>query len=121
MAEHALTLGRRITIIAALASTLEPTRQLFQSVAEQHGATITINAVLCRAAWDHFERGDLAAYHATIATCLRQSAATEASDVIVLAQASMAGAALLCTDIAIPILSSPRLGVAAALEQWKKA
>ena len=34
---------------------------------------------------------------------------------IVLAQASMAGAAALCPDLAIPILSSPRLGLEAAL------
>jgi hypothetical protein len=37
------------------------------------------------------------------------------ADVIVLAQASMAGACALCPTLAVPALSSPRLGVEAAV------
>jgi hypothetical protein len=39
-------------------------------------------------------------------------------DVIVLAQASMAGAVALCEQVAVPILSSPRLGVEAAVQAY---
>lgn len=42
-------------------------------------------------------------------------------DVIVLAQASMADAAQLRPDINIPILTSPRLGVGAAIQAYYKA
>jgi hypothetical protein len=35
-------------------------------------------------------------------------------DLVVLAQASMAAAAAKCADLALPILSSPRMGVEAA-------
>ena len=40
----------------------------------------------------------------------------EEGDVIVLAQASMAGAALLVSNCPIPILSSPKMGVDRAIE-----
>jgi Asp/Glu/hydantoin racemase len=44
------------------------------------------------------------------------------ADVVVLAQASMAGAA---TDaerrIGLPVLTSPRLGVTAAIAAWRRA
>ena len=57
--------------------------------------------------------GDSAGYHAAIAAALAGQRGR--GDVIVLAQASMAGAAELCADLGVPILSSPRLGVEAAL------
>ncbi len=40
-------------------------------------------------------------------------------DVIVLAQASMAPAAQLCSDLSVPVLSSPRLGAEAAIEAYR--
>lgn len=117
MAEHALNIGPRIVVIAALESTLEPTRRLVQAVAAERGTPLHLYEVLCVEAWAHFERGDIRAYHAAIAACIRQAAATLSGDSIMLAQASMAGAAILCTEIATPILSSPRLGLEAALAQ----
>ncbi len=56
-------------------------------------------------------------YWAEIAAALHRDA--PAGDVIVLAQASMAGAAALCEDMAVPILSSPRLGLEAALRAYR--
>ena len=69
--------------------------------------------LLCESAWACFERGDLGGYAQAIAAELRAGAGT--ADVIVLAQASMAAAAPLCVDLGIAILSSPRLGLEAAL------
>lgn len=111
MAEQAVARGPRIILAAALASTLEPTRRLLEDAAA--GRPIQIVELLCAEAWASFEAGDRPAYLAAIAAALRANAA--AGDVIVLAQASMAGAADLCPDLAIPILSSPRLGLEAAL------
>ena len=119
MAERAVATGARIVVVAALASTLEPTRQLIQEVAEQASRAVTIADVLCEEAWPHFERGDQSGYLASVAACVRRAA--PAGDVVVLAQASMAGAAALCADVPIPILSSPRLGLEAAIQAYRAA
>lgn len=117
MAEQAVTMGKHIIVAAALASTLAPTRQLILEVAEQLGEAVTISEILCADAWAYFERNDHTGYLTAIATSLQQAA--PAGDVIVLAQASMAGAAPLCADLSIPILSSPRLGLEAALRTYR--
>lgn len=113
MAEQAVAIGPRIVVAATLASTVEATRELIIDAAARAGRQVTITIVVCEAAWAHFERGDQALYLQAIAEALR--AAAEDSDVIVLAQASMADAAPLCADLPVPILSSPRLGLQAAL------
>ena len=116
MAEQAAAIGGRILIAAALSSTLAPTRELLLDAARQANKSISLNNLLCADAWEHFERRDLPAYHAAIARQLRSAAPGE--DGIVLAQASMAGAMELCPDIRIPILSSPRLGLEAAIRTY---
>ena len=113
MAERAVALGDRILVAAALASTLAPTCALIRDAARAAGKPIELRDLLCELAWTLFERGDLVGYAQAIANGLR-AVASEA-DVIVLAQASMAAAAPLCADLGVPILSSPRLGLEAAL------
>lgn len=102
----------RIALIAALESTLGPTRRLLEEEAARAGRAVIIAERLCAGAWPRFEAGDMAGYLAEVAACARASAAD--ADVIVLAQASMAGAADMLADLGSPVLSSPRLGVAAA-------
>ena len=58
-------------------------------------------------------------YAACIAAAVRQ--ALPGPSVIVLAQASMAGAVPLLADAGVPVLSSPRLGVAAAIAALRAA
>lgn len=116
MAERAVALGARIVLAAALESTLEPTRALLLDAAARAGSAVDIRELLCARAWEAFERGDQAGYLTSIAGHLRAGAG--AADAIVLAQASMAGAAALCADLPIPILSSPRLGLEAALRAY---
>lgn len=116
MAERAVQLGPRILVAAALASTLEPTRALLLDAAERAGQAVQLQELLCEGAWERFEQGDQAGYLAAIAEHLRRAASD--ADVIVLAQASMAGAAALCAELPIPILSSPRLGLEAALQVY---
>ena len=113
MAEHAVALGDRILVAAALSSTLAPTRALIEDAARAAGKPIELRELLCETAWAFFERGDPAGYAQAIAEALRVGARD--AEVIVLAQASMAAAAPLCADLGIPILSSPRLGLEAAL------
>jgi hypothetical protein len=116
MAERAVASGTRIVVVAALASTLTPTRQLIQEMADQAGKEVAIIDALCEEAWALFEHGDQSGYLAGVARCVRQAAPV--GDVVVLAQASMAGAAALCADLPVPILSSPRLGLEAAIQAY---
>jgi hypothetical protein len=113
MAERAVALGSRILVAAALASTLTPTHELILDAASRAGKPIELTELLCTPAWALFEAGDLAGYAQAIAEALRAGAGD--AEVIVLAQASMATAALLCADMGLPILSSPRLGLEAAI------
>jgi hypothetical protein len=113
MAERAVGLGSRILVAAALASTIAPTRALIVDAAGRAGKPIELTELLCTPAWALFERGDQAGYAQAIAEALRVGAGD--AEVIVLAQASMAAAAPLCEDLGVPILSSPRLGLEAAI------
>ncbi|MBS1809718.1 MAG: hypothetical protein JST84_16270 [Acidobacteria bacterium] len=117
MAEKAVNTGSRIIVAAALVSTLQPTRELILDAAKQAGKEVELIEVLCASAWPKFVAGDQDAYFADIAEELRKVAST--GDVIVLAQASMAGAAALCGDLPIPVLSSPRLGLENAIQTYR--
>jgi len=105
MAEAAVAAGRRIGIVAAVESTLAPTRELLASCARPD--TVIVES-LCADAWPLFEAGDHAGYIRAVADHAR----TLDVDVIVLAQASMAPA----EDLLGGALSSPRLAVRRALE-----
>ena len=117
MAKRAVALASRIVVVAALATTLEPTRQLLLDVAQGAGKVIEVIEIVSPTAWSAFEAGNQAQYLKEIAATLRQAAML--GDVIVLAQASMAPAAQLCSDLSVPVLSSPRLGAEAAIEAYR--
>jgi Asp/Glu/hydantoin racemase len=116
MAERAIEYGPSILLAASLASTLEPTRLLLEEAAQAR--VLSIRGVVCEGAWDCFEAGDQAGYLDRIEESIRAAVREDRPDVIVLAQASMAGVAQCCADLGIPLLSSPALGVAAAIERY---
>jgi hypothetical protein len=118
MAERAVELGSHVLVAATLASTVEPTRELLLEVAEAAGKRIEVEDLLCETAWPRFETGDDAGYALEIARCLAQ--ADDRADVIVLAQASMAVAEGHCRALRTPVVSSPRLGVEAALAFFER-
>lgn len=110
MAAAAVRAGR-VTVIAAIASTLPPTCALLAEEAEKLGArAVEVRTVLVEGAWDRFEAGDRDGFLDLVAAAA--DAVTD-TDVIVLAQVSMADAADR-TVTRIPVLSSPRPGLAAA-------
>ena len=100
----------RVAVVAAIESTVEPTRQLFDEVMLATGAVLQVDVHVIEGAWDRFEAGDLEGYLDTIASRLPSIAAEV--DVVVLAQASMAPA-VGRVDLSVPILSSPRLAIEA--------
>jgi hypothetical protein len=91
MVERALDHGPRIVVAAALASTLGPTRALLERAARDRAVTPEVRELLVADAWPLFAAGDRAGYAARIAEVLRREAGD--ADAVILAQASMAGAA----------------------------
>ncbi|MGP8297012.1 aspartate/glutamate racemase family protein [Streptomyces inhibens] len=112
MAAAAVTTGPRIAVLATVESTFAPTVALLAEEADRAGREISVRRVLVQGAWEKFETGDTDAYLATVATAAR---AVPDTDVIVLAQASMAPAANGLT-LGVPVLSSPRPGLRAAAQ-----
>jgi hypothetical protein len=110
MAALAVAGGDTIAVVAALESTIGPTRDLLRSTADSAHRDVTIVDAPCLEAWGHFEAGDHGRYFATLATHLE--ALDPNVDVIVLAQASMAPVEKLVALSSL-VLSSPRPAVMA--------
>ena len=119
MAEQAVMSGRRILVFAALRSTFEPTVALLRQVASDASRSIEVVEFFCEHAWPAFQVGDHAAYAAQIAATIEATA--RQTDVVVLAQASMAPAAQQLGHLGMPILSSPKLGLETALSMYRAA
>ena len=115
MADAAVQAGAPVLIVAAVESTVPPTRELLQSSGVRLGLPVTLRSLWVAGAWAHFEAGRHDDYLQAIASAVRQSA--RRGETVVLAQASMAGAAALLADLPLTVLSSPRLGVAQALQR----
>ncbi len=117
MADLAVATGDRILVVAALTSTVEPTLALIRSSAERAGRSPQISVLVVEGSWEHFLAGDQEAYETQIAHAIQENSADV--DVIVLAQATMAGAAERCHGVAAPILSSPEIGIRQALAELR--
>jgi hypothetical protein len=112
MAAAAVKAGRRILVVACLATAAEPALDLIEEEARRAGTAVQTRVELFAGAWAHFLDGDTQRYLRAVADgtmLVRRDA-----DVVVLAQASMAGAAALLQDLPVPVLSSPAAGLAAA-------
>lgn len=111
MADEALDLGDRIGVLATLTTTLEPTRQLIERLGRTKGKSPRIEARVCEGAFELLSQGDREGHDRAVAEGLMALAAE--SDVVVLAQASMARVLDGENKIqpAVPVLSSPELGV----------
>lgn len=81
---------------------------------EEAGRDAPIHAVSLTQHWSLFEAGDITGFEAAIAKDIR--AAKPKSGCVVLAQASMAGAASHLEDLPVPVLSSPALAIRRALQ-----
>jgi len=113
MAEAAVAAGKRLLVAACLPSTLGPTTQLLNEVAHAQNRRVEIETLLMENAWPLFQAGDEAGFARHIAGIIDHI--RPRPDAIVLAQASMAGAADLLRQSPVPVFAAPRLGVAASL------
>jgi hypothetical protein len=111
MAAAAVEAGGTVVVLAALESTLAPTLALLAEEADRAGTSPRIEASVVPGAWQRFEAGDVEGYLDLVRAALGQ---VRSARVVVLAQASMAAAADGAT-VDVPVLSSPRTGLRAAL------
>ena len=111
MADRAVELGPRIGVIATLHTTLTPTSDLVRDRASVQGREVQVETVLCEGAFKALGAGDTDTHDCIVIENLKELMGRV--DVVVLAQASMARVAEFLSDEekAVPILSSPRLGV----------
>ncbi|MEU4165514.1 arylsulfatase [Streptomyces sp. NPDC026665] len=110
MAAAAVAAGSRVVVLATVASTLEPTVGLVEEEARRAGRPVETRTALVDGAWALFDAGDVDGCARVVADA---ADAIADADAIVLAQASMTAAEGLVTT-SVPVLSSPRPGLAAA-------
>lgn len=111
MVEHALKIGSRIGVAATVPTTLGPTTDLVYEVAQFKGQAVSVESALCEGAFSALMAGDGETHDRIVRE--RLEGLLESSDVVILAQASMARVAATIPEALgqAPILSSPRLAV----------
>jgi hypothetical protein len=88
MARAAVSRGSTVSVLATLASTLRPTSDLIRETAREAGRSIALDSILVDGAYPALMAGDQVGHDDLVAAALDR--ASRASDVVVLAQASMA-------------------------------
>lgn len=111
MAEEASSVGRRIGVVATVSTTLEPTVRLIKKKASELGRNIEVTETIAEGAFEALLSGDGARHDEIVKNTI--STLAEQVDVVVLAQVSMARLVSQLSGVRIPVLSSPRSGVAA--------
>lgn len=112
MVDHALTIGRRIGVVATAPTALKPLGELIRRRAQELGAgEVQVDSMLCEGAYSALFAGDLETHDRLVQACLEQMMAR--TDVVLLAQASMARAleGMPAESRRVPLLTSPRLGM----------
>lgn len=103
--------GKRVEVLATAPTTMKPTRDLFEEIAGDAPASLTVT--LIEGAIDLVSAGDFDGYYKMIA----EAADASDADVVALAQASMAPAAALAKR---EVLTSPSAGLAEAAATAKR-
>lgn len=117
MMQQAARIGGPVLMAYCLDSTAAPSKNLLQRALDESGQNGEIRSLSLTELWQHFTNGKSAEFLSQIAVSI-SAALTAAPDIacVVLAQASMAGAADLLKDKTdVPILSSPQIAVQALL------
>ena len=102
---------RRIGVAATAPTTLKPTTELVYARAAALEMPVQVESLLCAGAYAALFSGDTQTHDRIVSQALREL--MQRSDVIILAQASMArvAAAIPVEEQIVPILSSPRLAI----------
>lgn len=108
MADEAVSIGRRIAVVATLPTTLVPTVALLRERAALAGTDCDVVSEVVDGAFQAVSTGDRETHDRLVCAAIERLAA--GSDVVVLAQASMASAAERA-EVAVPVLTSLELGI----------
>lgn len=119
VAEAACASNKPLTLVACLETTLAPTLDLLNRIAAANGQKLDLQTVVLREAWTLFEAGDHPGFLRAVAEGIRVH--VPPGRVVVLTQASMAGAVRHLEDLPLTVLSSPRPGVERAVATWRQA
>lgn len=115
MAEKAVEIGKRISVVATVASTMGPSVRIVERAAADAGKSVEVRECLVDGALDILMKsGDREKHNKLVLEEIKR--VENESDVIVLAQGSMLVLVPYLNDIKVPVLSSPRLGVERARE-----
>ena len=110
MAEKAVSLGRKIAVVATVPTTVGPSVRLIEQKAREAGREIEIETHLVKdAMMILIEQGDVETHNKMVLS--EVEAAAENCDVVVLAQGSMTVLLPLLGHIQKPVLTIPRLGI----------
>ncbi len=110
MARKAVELGKKIAVVATVATTVGPSCRLIENMAKEMGKEIVIEKHLVKdAMMILIEKGDKETHNKMVLG--EVEAAAKDNDVVVLAQGSMTVLLPLLGHIEKPVLSSPRLGI----------
>jgi hypothetical protein len=118
MAERACQIGSRIGVVATLETTLGPTCRLIEATAVRLGRKIELTPMLVDGAFTKLTAGDRAGHNRMVLDAIRELSTRV--EVVVCAQGSMMAIVPELGPLAIPVLTSPRLGVEAAVEKLKR-
>jgi Asp/Glu/hydantoin racemase len=108
MADEAVAVGRRIAVLATLRTTLTPTTALIRERAVLVGASPEIESEVIDGAFAAVSGGDRSTHDRLVGAAIERAA--RSADVVVLAQASMAGAAA-TVIVEVPVLTSLEPGI----------
>ncbi|MBN2793229.1 MAG: hypothetical protein JXQ81_12040 [Desulfuromonadales bacterium] len=118
MAQVACETGQRIAVAATLETTLGPTCRLVEKTAREMGKEIIIEPLLIEGAFAELISGNRSKHNQMVLTGIRE--AIPKVDVVVCAQGSMVAILPELGETPIPVLTSPRMGVSAAVEMLNK-
>ena len=110
MARKAVSLGKKIAVVATAISTVEPSSRLVERMAAEAGKEVSVSRCYVEGAYDFLlKTGDKEKHNEMVTAKVREAAKDH--DVVVLAQGSMYQLIPLLADVKIPVLTSLESGV----------
>jgi aspartate/glutamate racemase len=118
MAVKAIERGNKVAVFATLSSTLIPTKRLIERKAKKAHKNCTITQNLVEGAYERLMFGDKEGHDKAIADAVLK--VIDSTDVVVLAQASMASAlSAMNKEQMSKVLTSPELGIELLAERMR--
>ncbi len=108
MMETAVKQGKKIGLLATLATTIPSSERLLQIAAKEAGKEIEFKTVLCSEAFEELSKGHVEVHNEILSEAIDRL--SEETDCIVMAQLSMSALAPLLTNTKVPVFNSGDTG-----------